>query len=101
MVKYAIIYMHNFLKGVQSMKTKIGRIRKMIETYVKNPNKDLGDYHAVLAKCSRLDELDARLNELENQGRPKDPEEAALFRNEIDDIGNEVRGLTSPMKEAI
>ena len=31
--------MHNFLKGVQSMHTKIGKIRKMIETYVKNPNK--------------------------------------------------------------
>ena len=45
--------------------------------------------------------LDTRLNELENQGRPEDPEEAALFRDEIDDIGNEVRKLTSPMKEAI
>ena len=93
--------MHNFLKGVQSMHTKIGKIRKMIETYVKNPNKVPCDYHAFLARCSRLDELDTRLNELENQGRPEDPEEAALFRDEIDDIGNEVRKLTSPMKEAI
>ena len=83
------------------MYTKIGRIRKMIETYVKSPNKSPCNYHTFLATCSRLDELDTRLNELENQGRPEDPEEAELFRIEINEIGSEVRKLTSPMEEAV
>ena len=83
------------------MYTKIGRIRKMIETYAKNPSKSPCNYHTFLATCSRLDELDTRLYELENQGRPEDPEEAKLFRDEIDEIGGEVRKLTSPLEEAI
>lgn len=101
MEKCAIIDMHKFLEGsASSMHTKIGKIRKMIENFANNPNKCPKDYQSFLAKCSRLDELDTRLNEMENLGRPEDAEELELYNSEIDGIGDEVRKLTSPLKEA-
>lgn len=73
---------------------EIFKIREKIEEFAENLcYSQKNSYQVILAKCTKLFNLDMRLNELENMGIPDSSYERKQYYDEIEEIGREVEEI--------
>lgn len=73
---------------------EIFKIREKIEEFAENLcYSQKNSYQVILAKCTKLFNLDMRLNELEEMGVPDSPSEREQYYDEIEAIRKEVEEI--------